>query len=517
MEYFLLKTELEFLRQIFPAKIKGVFSFDRTDISFLLGNKEKTYLSFKLDSNHPSMFCGKYNRNRSTDNSNIKKLHNILLGFKITNIHHEKEERYFYLKLEKDNKYRLFVSLIPQKLNMILLNASEEILWSNSYRSMDGNNMPILEGINFDEALFLQKKSQNIRESMISRSYRNLLDDIQIDNIEKLINNDLLIDSNFYVHLKKFNTNEEIRPYILPFEIKDMEILYKGNINECLSEAYNSYFQLNHLIKSYRSKLKNLRKELSKYEKKLNIQEKEYKTASEHTRYMLYGELLKANLNNIKSKADSIVLKDFEGLEHRIPLDEKLTILQNMKNYFNFAKRMRRGIDIKKQNIDRTIIEINTLKDSIKELESIDSYEKLKESINIETHRPNKKHLRSKDPKMANIREYKTKEGYTILVANNSKANDNLTVHIAKPDDIWLHTQNIPGSHIIIKNPGKNKTVPLEVLLQGAKLAVRNSKAKNSTKVPVDYTKRKYVKKPRKSPPGFVIYTNQKTLIIDGD
>jgi Domain of unknown function (DUF814). len=82
-------------------------------------------------------------------------------------------------------------------------------------------------------------------------------------------------------------------------------------------------------------------------------------------------------------------------------------------------------------------------------------------------------------------------------------------------NDMWLHTKNIPGSHVIIKSKGTK--IPDSTILEAAKLAALHSKAKNSSNVPVDYTLRKYVKKPSGSKPGFVIYTNQKTLYVTPD
>ena len=99
-----------------------------------------------------------------------------------------------------------------------------------------------------------------------------------------------------------------------------------------------------------------------------------------------------------------------------------------------------------------------------------------------------------------------------ILVGKNNLQNDRLTFKIAAPDDVWLHTKNITGSHVIIRC---GKIEPSDETLKfAAELAVKFSKAADSSKVPVDYTKIKFVKKPNGSKPGFVIFTNQKTIYI---
>ena len=101
-----------------------------------------------------------------------------------------------------------------------------------------------------------------------------------------------------------------------------------------------------------------------------------------------------------------------------------------------------------------------------------------------------------------------------MLVGRNNKQNDQLTLKIARKDDIWLHTKDIPGSHVIIKNPDHMAEIPESTLHFAANLAGFYSKARSSGQVPVDYTPVQYVKKPGGAKPGKVIFTNQKTLYI---
>lgn len=124
-----------------------------------------------------------------------------------------------------------------------------------------------------------------------------------------------------------------------------------------------------------------------------------------------------------------------------------------------------------------------------------------------------KKNEKKKDSKKPNPHHFVSSDGFDIYVGRNNIQNDYLTLRFASSNDIWLHTQKIPGSHVIIRT--NNRSVPDRTLLEAAHLAAYFSKAKNSTKVPVDYTYVKYVRKPPKSKPGFVIYENFKTIIVD--
>jgi len=114
-------------------------------------------------------------------------------------------------------------------------------------------------------------------------------------------------------------------------------------------------------------------------------------------------------------------------------------------------------------------------------------------------------------------KEYKSAEGYRIAVGKNNKQNDYLTTRLAEKNDLWFHTKNIPGSHVIIFCGGK--AVSDETVLFAAKLAAANSKAADSSNVAVDYTPVKYVKKPNGAKAGMVIYTTNKTVYVtpEGD
>ncbi len=108
--------------------------------------------------------------------------------------------------------------------------------------------------------------------------------------------------------------------------------------------------------------------------------------------------------------------------------------------------------------------------------------------------------------------EYKSTQGFRILVGRNNAENDYLTLKYASNSDTWLHTKIIPGSHVVVRAEGKE--IPLETLEEAAKIAVWHSKARESENVPVDYTQIKNVKKPNGAKPGMVIYSTNQTLYV---
>jgi len=117
-------------------------------------------------------------------------------------------------------------------------------------------------------------------------------------------------------------------------------------------------------------------------------------------------------------------------------------------------------------------------------------------------------------PKALPPLEFISSDGFTILVGRNNKQNDQLTLKTAAKNDIWLHTQKIHGSHVIIRTEGRE--VPMRTIEEAASLAVLHSKAKGGGKAPVDYTEVSQVRKPNGAKPGMVIYFQQKTIMAEG-
>ena len=107
-----------------------------------------------------------------------------------------------------------------------------------------------------------------------------------------------------------------------------------------------------------------------------------------------------------------------------------------------------------------------------------------------------------------------TNEGFEILIGRNNRQNDYLTMKLAKPDDTWLHVKNIPGSHVIIRNP-QGRDIPEPTLQTAAEAAAHYSRAREASKVAVDYTLRKFVRKPKGAKPGMVIYEHFKTVYVE--
>ena len=231
----------------------------------------------------------------------------------------------------------------------------------------------------------------------------------------------------------------------------------------------------------------------------------------------LYGEILTANLHAVKPGASKVRLMNYyDGSEIEIPLDTRFSASKNAQIYFKKYGKSKTAIKEKTSQLKETQADIDYL-DSVlsflDEPENSDDIEAVRaELVEGGYLRPRK--LKGKALKLKpSPHRYKSPSGFDILVGRNNKENDLLTLKTASKSDIWLHTKDIPGSHVILKTDGENATA--DDIYCAAAIAAWHSKAKSSTNVAVDYVPVRYVKKPSGAKPGMVIFTNNHTVYID--
>lgn len=197
-----------------------------------------------------------------------------------------------------------------------------------------------------------------------------------------------------------------------------------------------------------------------------------------------------------------------------IIMDQRLTIAENIQAYYKKYDKLKRGKILLEQQAAKCQANIEYLASIEASLETSTALGDVNEikaeliSSGILLEKP-KKHAAEQKPQPM---KFTASDGTVILVGKNNYQNDRLTFKTAAPNDIWLHTKDIPGSHVIIRTEGSQPSE--DTLLLASYLAVHFSKAKGSAKVPVDYTLAKYVKKTSGAKPGFVIFTNQSTLYV---
>ncbi|KUG03827.1 fibronectin/fibrinogen-binding protein [hydrocarbon metagenome] len=266
---------------------------------------------------------------------------------------------------------------------------------------------------------------------------------------------------------------------------------------------------------------RNIKTILDKAYKKLFFQTGDLSNAEENEKYRIWGELITAYSYQF-SKGDTLaVLNDFYTEEQvSIELDPRYTPMQNAQKYFKIYNKSRKAIKHLEGLMNRNREEIDYLESilvAIQQAESPDEIDEIIEELENENYVKGQIKRRSR-PNRSIPRRFISSDGMEILVGRNNRQNDILSIKMAERTDLWLHTKNIPGTHVIIKLPRQIKSIqdmPDATLEESALLAAHFSKAEQSEKVEVDYTFRSNVKKPGGARPGMVIYENYWTILVN--
>ena len=254
--------------------------------------------------------------------------------------------------------------------------------------------------------------------------------------------------------------------------------------------------------------------------RRIFAQQQELAACSEKDKYKLWGDLISANIYRIQKGDSSAEVENFyeEGCPVvSIDLDVRKTPAQNAQKYYSEYKKCVTAEEKLAGQIEKGEEELQYL-DSV--FDVLTRAESENDIIQLRLELIQQGYIRSgggkaKPPKALPPIEYRSSDGYTILVGRNNCQNDQLTLKFAEKTDIWLHTQTITGSHVIIVTDGE--TPPDKTIEEAAIIAAVNSKGRNSTLVPVDYCLARYVKKPSGAKPGKVIFTNYKTAFVKPD
>ena len=254
--------------------------------------------------------------------------------------------------------------------------------------------------------------------------------------------------------------------------------------------------------------------------RRISAQQQELAACAEKDRFKLWGDLISANIYRIQKGDSSAEVENFyeEGCPTvSIELDIRRTPAQNAQRYYSEYKKCVTAEEKLAGQIEKGEEELAYL-DSV--FDALTRAESENDIIQLRLELVQQGYIRSggskaKPPKALPPIEYRSSDGYTILVGRNNCQNDQLTLKFAEKTDIWLHTQTITGSHVIIVTEGE--TPPDKTIEEAAVIAAVNSKGRNSTLVPVDYCLARYVKKPSGAKPGKVIFTNYKTAFVKPD
>ncbi|QPJ85767.1 fibronectin/fibrinogen-binding protein [Sarcina sp. JB2] len=540
------------------SKIDKVNQPEKDEIILTLRGKVTKKLLISSSSNYPRLHFTTINKiNPLKAPVFCMVLRKYLIGGKIIDITQYSTDRIISIDIENkdelgfDSKYSLIVEIMARHSNITLVRKRDNKIMEsikhihsnkNSYRVLYPGATFIMpptsnklnpfsftkeelknllkENINFNESIFskiITGVGKNLSNDLFIE-YKNKFNDLTIDNLSLFI-------TDYFKNILKDNKN------ILFFKDgKVVDFYFKDliSLNNCEKKYFESHSDT--LDNFYATKDKQdrlhskgldiqrlINTNIERCLKKIKILEKTLKECETKEDYRIKGELLTSYIYGFKKGDKDVSVLNYysENEEYlKIYLDENKTPSENIQFYFKKYNKLKNAEEASINQLSINEDELNYLNSVLTSLETADNYadiEEIKKEL-IETgyvrfrKEKNKNKIKTNKPL-----HFISSDGIDIYVGKNNIQNDYLTLKFAEKTDTWLHTKIIPGSHVIIK--GKN--IPESTLLEAATLAAFYSKGKNSTKVPVDYTLVKNVKKPSGAKPGMVIYSTNKTLYID--
>jgi predicted ribosome quality control (RQC) complex YloA/Tae2 family protein len=307
-----------------------------------------------------------------------------------------------------------------------------------------------------------------------------------------------LTNGRFEWHLYQLSESAGLKSAVYPLSLPVGTEIAR---TESYTEAMRLHTELSILplfIQELRQKASKVkRRELKRLKRLSGNLSKDLDKASRHEEFSLYGNLLSTHYDRIKRGMKEITLPDFSGTkEITIQLDSALEPRQNVQHYFKKAKKGKKGLKKIADRLKPVEERSAQLSDSLEELLRLTNPDKLLKLIPSQKASSFPRKGRSPE----GFKQFVLDKHYTVYVGRSARENDLLTHKFASRQDLWFHAKGVPGSHVILK--GANKSTPPDILKRAASIAAYYSKSRHSKIAPVTCTEKKYVSKPRKSPPG---------------
>ena len=545
----------ELQKEILGSKIDKVYEPDKNTIILGLYSPGKhNSLNICIDAHNCRINLTTHSRiNPQVAPNFCMLLRKHLIGGRISKISMLGLERLVQIEIETINEFNeieiktLIVELMGRHSNIILIKNDNTIidamrhisLEDNSYRDIvpsrkytlpTNDKIEITTIENFEE--FYSKLDKGDLVKSISNTYtgisqgfiKNAIEEVGIENndkqdIEKLYNYiKQILDNIGNLKFKKIQAQKE--DYVLSLNgEKDV------SLNSYIDDFYFERETSETFKNSRNSILKLILDILKKYHNRLISINSKLEECEDMDKYKIYGELITANLYRLSDKhLEEVELENYYDNNKliKIPLDIKYSTNVNAKRYFKKYTKLKNAYQIVTQQKKETEAELNYIESIVYELENCttleevqDIFEEISENVVFKEKLKNKE-KKKKIGKKKKHQQYSPIlyeiDGNKIYVGRNNKENDWLTTTFAVQKDIWFHTKDIQGSHVILKT---DKLPDEDLLVKCAQIAAKHSKANMSSNVPVDYCQVQFVKKPNGAKPGMVIFTNNKTINVN--
>lgn len=528
-------------------------------------NKDEVILNIYANSKHYNLeicihssncrihLTSEKKQNPTTPPSFCMLLRKHLVGSKIRKIESIELDRIVIFHLETYNELndliykKLVIELMGKHSNIILLNEKDMIIDAVRHIASDRNILPAnpysllpsekknISDVSFEKFSKIINISPNKFVNTISsyfygfsKSFICYVASVLNINLEQVSSIDI---SNFYQYIRNLLSNiNNLKVDCVNFEFNnklDYVLISSENasdlkINTFLDNYYSSKEKSEYFENYKNNILRLILNHLKKYQKRLANIDKKLEECKQMDNYKLYGELITANLYKVNNRfnTDTICLENYydNNKQINISLDKRYSPAVNAKIFFKKYNKLKNALEIVTKQKQETKNELTYIESIIYSIESATTINELDDIyLEIQETILNKKIVDRKTMKTKKENSCPISlemDGYTIYVGRNNKQNDTLTFKIANKNDIWFHAKDIHGSHVVLSLNHQNKPSE-DTIFKCASVAAFYSKAKTSSKVEVQYTEIKNIKKPRNSKPGFVVFNQYKSIIVE--
>lgn len=471
-------------------------------------------------------------------------LRKYLEGAKILQVKQPEHERIFEIFIESYNELGekspqvLAIELMGKHSNVILYNCENDIIigCAHNVGEEKSKDRELSGGLRY---IYPTKKD---KKNILKTSWEEFYSDFRGEIQPEVLNSKYFdITIPLAKELIKASNNDPKILYALAKKTVDLEILNPSisaddevfslfsldtqtqkkpyiSTNDMIDDYFGKFVAKDKLQGGKSPLLQVVNKEIKKQNKTSLAHKKTLDNAQKSDKYRIWADILTSNMHSITTITNSITLENYYDNNNpiTIELDETLSLKDNIKRYYKLYNKTKTANEYAQRLLSETLLEISyleSIKTALEQAETIKITDEIKQELkdkglikeNIKT-KPQKEKIELDSIEI---------DGYKIFIGKNNKQNDYIISKFSAPNDLWLHTFNIPGSHILIKMPKDIEMPPDNVLRKASKLAVYYSQARNSVKVDVTCTKRKYLKKPPGANLGYITFSNETNIIVD--
>ncbi len=557
---FLHKT-VEELKSAIDCHIDKIYQPSRDELVFLLRKKgfvSRLYITVKSGAARIHFTENKY-ENPATPPMFCMLIRKYLSSAKLTEVRQPQLERVAELVFSATNEMgdrvnlRLVCELIGNQANIVLVNEQGRIIDAIRHSDVESASRLILPNAVYEYPQKQDKENPlecdisavcrqiSLNEGEISKALLSRLDGFsplvcrEVENTYNSIKNDFTdgysaLEAALKTVVDRLSGDAE--PTVVfkedgsPFDYSYIDLNQYGKaVNkqkfESLSQLLDAFYTARETDARIRTSAHDIIKLVTnlkaRTEKKLALRLNELEACKDREKFRIFGELLKANLYSIEAGSTFAEVPNYydESMALiRIPLNPAISPAKNAEKYFKDYKKSyaaEQALTSLTEADRQEIIYFDSVLDSIHRCKTVSEIGEIREELANGGYIKRTAQKR-KNSQLPQFKEYTSIEGYRILVGKNNTQNDYITTRLGAKNDMWFHVKNIAGSHVVVMSGGKDLSD--KTVLTAATLAAENSKAQDSSNVPVDYTPIKYVKKPAGAKPGMVIYTTNKTVYV---